>query len=547
LEIAVRITISAFGGIAPVVSPRHLSEARAQVSRNTKAFSLLESLDAQRGFSAPVASLPGTIKSIYRFGDTISDTDYWFRFTSDVDVVRGFIAGDVSVRTFFTGLDRPRATDVTLALSGMNHPANSYWLGVPKPTDGVQADNITPEPDPDELAPNDLKETRVYTFTWVNSWDEESEPFSAPVMPGYSQVNARLDDTIRLTFPSVPTGAFNITKKRIYRSQKGTGISTFLFVAEIPAAQGTFDDTVPADSLAEECPSYTWEMPPEDLRGLVALANGILVGFTGHDIYLSEPYRPFAWPSAYHVSAGAPIVGLGTMDTTVAVLTNKRPFFLQGSHPSNMVLVESDIPQACVAKRSIVSMPGGVMYASPDGLVQLSAGGSGVVTQGLFSHQQWKEMIKPETIHAYVHDMQYIAFHEGGCFVFDVQTGEFRQHDLTAVAGHADLSTDTLYLFDGANVRKWDGGDKLTYRWKSKQFTPPYPAGFTCLRVEADAYPVTIRVFRDGAQIIEHVVTDSKIRRIPAGRGRMWELELEGTSRVFRVHLAESPTEIQYG
>jgi hypothetical protein len=544
----VRITISAFGGIAPVVSPRHLSEARAQESRNTKAFATLESLDAQRGFSAPVGlALAGTTKTIYRFGDTPSDVEHWFNWTSDVDVVRGFIADDKSQRTFFTGLDRPRVTDMTLALSGNARPAASRWLGVPKPVDGVQATNLTPDTSPEDGAPNDLKETRVYTFTWVNAWDEESEPFSAPVMPGYSKVEARLNDTVRLTFPSVPSGEHQITRKRIYRSQRGTGISTFLFVAEITAAQGTYDDKVPADSLAEECPSYTWEMPPQDLRGLVGLANGILVGFTGHDLYLSEPYRPFAWPRAYHVSAGAPIIGLGTMDTTVAVLTNKRPFFLQGSHPSNMVLVESDIPQACVSKRSIVSMPGGVMYASPDGLVQLSAGGSGVVTQGLFDHRQWKEMIKPETIHAYAHDMQYVAFHQGGCFVFDTQTGEFRQHDLTATAGYADLSTDTLYLFDGSRIRKWDGGDKLTYRWRSKQFSPPYPAGFTCFRVEADAYPVTIRVWRDGALIHTQAVSNSKIGRLPSGRGRMWELELQGQHRVFRVHLAESPREIQHG
>ena len=173
-EMPVKITIAAFGGIAPVISPRHLSESRAQESINTKAFVSLESLDSQRGFSDSVATLPGTVQTIYRFGDTPSDTEHWFRWNTDVDVVRGFIADDKSLRTYFTGLDRPRVTDSTLALGGSGRPAASRVLGVPKPASGVEARLVTSG---DTEAPNDLKETRVYTFTWVNAWDEESEPF----------------------------------------------------------------------------------------------------------------------------------------------------------------------------------------------------------------------------------------------------------------------------------------------------------------------------------------------------------------------------------
>ena len=54
-----------------------------------------------------------------------------------------------------------------------------------------------------------------------------------------------------------------------------------------------------------------------------------------------------------------------------------------------------------------------------------------------------------------------------------------------------DESQDALFMLDGLNIVKWDGGAaSMTARYRSKVFVTP-PINFGAARVEADAYPVT--------------------------------------------------------
>ena len=127
-------SIKSFGGIAPVVPPRYLQDNQAQTAINCPVFQ--GSIKAIADLGASVADLPktNTIKSLYRYGqDTLSDNNYWFHWTADVDVCRSQIAGDVSEWTFFTGDGGPKATYNALALSGTNYPANTRPLGLPAP------------------------------------------------------------------------------------------------------------------------------------------------------------------------------------------------------------------------------------------------------------------------------------------------------------------------------------------------------------------------------------------------------------------------------
>ena len=127
-------SIKSFGGIAPVVPPRYLQDNQAQTAMNCPVFQ--GSIQAIADLGSSVANLPktGTIKSLYRFGqDTISDNNYWFHWTADVDVCRSQVAGDVSEWTFFTGDGGPKATYNSLALSGSSYPANTRPLGIPSP------------------------------------------------------------------------------------------------------------------------------------------------------------------------------------------------------------------------------------------------------------------------------------------------------------------------------------------------------------------------------------------------------------------------------
>jgi hypothetical protein len=524
------------------VPPRYLQDSQAQVAINCPVFrgSIQPLKDV--GSSLLTLAKTGTPQTIYRFGqDTVSNTQYWFHWTADVDVCRSQIAGDTSEWTFFTGDGAPKATYAALALTGSDYPAAARRLGLPAPS-AAATTTVNGSPDP-----TDSPETRVYTFTWVSKeagFDVESAP-----APASLSVDVTSGQTVTLSgFPALPTGAYNVTHKRIYRSVSGV----FLFVGEVSAAATSYQDSVAADALGEEIPSLYWAQSPDTLTGLTNLPNGMMAGFVGRDVYFCEPYRPHAWPETYIQTVDYPVVGLGRMDTTLAVLTTGVPYLMQGSHPDSVAVVKSDLEQACVSKRSIVSFGSAVLYAAPDGLMMLSPGGSRIVTEDLFNYTQWQEYFAPESIHAYAHDNQYIGFYDNGTtqggFIFDVTSRQFILHDVYATAGFRDLQRDKLFLaFADRSVKTWFDGSAKAYTWRSKNFTMPQVMGFSCAQLEAEAYPMTLKVIVDGAAIHTQTVQNRNPFRLPAKVGRDWELQVEGSSEVFSLALATSMTELAGG
>lgn len=386
------------------------------------------------------------------------------------------------------------------------------------------------------------KETRVYAFTWVNT-EADFSVESAP-SPASESVDIYPDQDVTLSaFPAVPSG-YTATHRRIYRSVSGT----YLFVGEMVASNTTFLDDIEPDDLGEELPSLDWSMPPAGLRGLVNLPNGIMAGFVGRDVYFCEPYKPYAWPETYIQTVDHPIVGFGVLDTTLVVLTRGTPYFIQGSHPDSMVVVKTDIEQSCVSKRSIVSIAGAVVYASPDGLVSVSPGGSKILSADLFTRDQWNAQIAPWSIHAFEHDLKYFGFYDTGSvqggFILDFATGSLTLHDIYASCGFSELRSDKLFVCNGATLTRWGGGSAATYRWKGKRNTFPHYIGFSCAQVEAEAYPVTFRLYANQVLAHEQTVVDRWPFRLPAKGGRDYEFEIVADKEVFNVVIAQSMEEM---
>lgn len=374
--------------------------------------------------------------------------------------------------------------------------------------------------------------------------------------------------------PATSTG-WKVNGLRLYRSTSGV----YLLVAEGAVTQDSstnnnstnnmyFTDDYKASQLGEPCPSMTWSTPPERVVGstktyltdIINLPNGNVAGFLDRDVYFCEPYRPYAWPEEYQQTVDYPVVGLGAIDTTLCVLTTGSPYFIQGSHPSTMVVVKSDLQQACVSRRSIVSMEGMVLYASPDGLIGLTPGGSTIITDSIFRRKHWQDL-NPKTIHAYGHDGKYIAFHDAATidgvtyygFILDMRTKQFIRHNVSGVVtGYADPVTDKLYLYDNTGaLRIWEGASTAMpgAKWKSKKFTMPQITGFSCMQVEAESYVgMKAKLYRDGVlhttSLTSNTLTGRDPIRLEAKQGRDWEVELDVTDEVFNIVIAQSPSEL---
>ena len=178
-------------------------------------------------------------------------------------------------------------------------------------------------------------------------------------------------------------------------------------------------------------------------------------------------------------------------------------------------------------------------------MVAVGGGSAQLLTKAIISKDQW-QALQPETIHAYGHDDRYLAFYQGGCFAFTPGEG-FEFFDIHAESGWYDLEKDRLCLIQGNTISAWGDGDVMTLLWRSKiHEVPPGGAGFSCAKVIARQYPVTLRLIADGATMLELDVASRDMFRLPAGYAlcRDWEIEIEASNEVQSIQVASSPSEI---
>jgi hypothetical protein len=394
-------------------------------------------------------------------------------------------------------------------------------------------------------------ETRYYVYTYVTAWGEESAPSGASL-----PVNVRAGQEVKVTGFTVPNiSTENLESIRLYRTNSGSQATDWQYVDEIPIAEYSNDyiDKTRAEDLGEIIPSLYWDAPPKNLRGVINLPNGIMAGFVVddagnalNDIYFSEPYRPYAWPSTYSLTVGYPVVGLAVIDASLIVLTKGNPYIISGIDPSAMSSQEIDVKQACIAKRSIVSINGTVYYASPDGLVAINSGGTQIVTKTQFTRREW-QALNTERISSCQYDGKYFAFYpEGGGFIFDTVLGLYQVHNINASAAFSDLRNDALFLAIDGDIVEWDSAPTfLPYVWRSKTFEAPAQTNFAWGQAFCEG-DVTMNVYADGRLVSSHAVTNGVPYRLPSGfLARYWELEAVGTGTVLNMMIAHSMEEIK--
>lgn len=558
-----------FSGIAPAIAPRLLAEKFGQIAQDIdfESGALTATTDDVDVFTLQASNR----NSIYYYRDT-----NWLEWNEGgVSVVPGPIPGDINERLYWTGAGTfPQMGTVASIISGgSGYPGQSYRLGVPAP---LAAPNIAITGTPnDTLTPNDVS----YVYTLVTAFGEEGPP-SSP-----SNVIEMTDGqtmTVYMPATDVPSGNYNFGSgalKRLYRSNTGSTNTQFQFVREVPISTVSISDSKDAATLGEVLPSDTWIGPPNDdttlypdgpLKGLIALAQGTMAGFTGKRFCLSEPFLPHAWPINYRITTEEDIVAIASTANGVAALTDGQPYFITGTDPSAMTAVRVDLAQACVNDKSVVDMGSYVLYAGADGLCSVQSAAGSVVTEGQISAKQWNSDFYPSTIRAFRHEGTYVAFHASGGWVFDPRGGDASLSTLTISSdvqgGYRDPKDGQLYVIVGNKIRKYRGSStSKTLKFKSKKFVAAAPVSMGWVSVHADAYPVTVKVWGDGTLVAHYELSKSletytqvttvpsgisdgtlreSIMRMPAVVAREWEIQVEGTD-ISEFCLAQSIDEIR--
>lgn len=532
---------TAFQGEIPILDGRLLPENNAQKARN---------LDLKRGTLRPLrgtledSSLPSTINpaNLYRYDIGNEGQGYWLSWGDqyDVDVVRSPVADDSYARIYWTGQGAPKMGSLSQVTAGSGpYPSSWYDLGVPAPEGGPSI--ITPS-GRDEVPDTALEV--FYVVTLVTEFGEEgpsSDPSSAGIRWDSVDGNPNFGE-LRVSLPSVPDAALNIVKKRIYRVESG---GQYQLVSEVAASAGTFTDTVLSQSLGRALESVEWDGPNPLMRGLTAMPNGILAGHFENTLAFCVPYLPHAWPISYQLAFDEPIVAIAAISNGLIVTTTGQPWLVTGYSPEAMGQMKLDVNQPCLAKRSMVDMGGYALYAGHDGLVAAGGSEARVVTSQVMTREQW-QAIKPETLHGYRYNGMYLGFYDGGSFAFTPGAG-FEFFDIEADGGYYDTFEDVLYLIQGSSITKWDKGEPLTYTWRSRTHeVPPGSAGFTCGKVIAYGYPVTLNIYADGNLVMSQEIASPAMFRLPSGYtlSRDWEIEMQGSEEVASVQIATSPGEL---
>ena len=406
-------------------------------------------------------------------------------------------------------------------------------------------------------------DTRFYIATYVTDWGWESAP-----SPISGMLEASQYDAVAGQVPTPPTDR-NIQKWRIYRSNVGTQDAAYQFAMEGLVADGlTFVDRVKGQELGEVCPTFGWLEPPyrmdnasaqemmkppkgsdPHLRGMVAMPNGILAGFIDNYVAFCDPYHPYAWPIEYQITTESPIVGLGVFGQSLFVGTRGHPYVISGADSASMSAVKLPQLLPCVAARSIAGVGDGVVYASNDGLVLVSAAGARLLTDAYYAREDWM-VIEPRSIRAIEYEgVYYFWADDGVCRALDFNAKKLvtvGMPDVTAL--RRDELTDALFAVAGGQVVRCFHQGRRTGRWKSglQTFQKPAPLAWgVVFGDQSAAQPATLRLWGDGKLLHEKQVSGITPFRLPAGRPLEHEVEIECAARITRVQLASSTAELQ--
>lgn len=410
-----------------------------------------------------------------------------------------------------------------------------------------------------------INRSSSYCYTLVQSlgggiFQQESAP-----SPASAVVDVMDGDGVLVSGFKIPTdGGLNITHIRIYRTVSGLSSSEFHFLEELPVPAASHLDTASDLDVAskEILATTTWDCIPDDAQGLIHADNGLYVCFRGNELLISEPFYAYVFPTGYRLSTEDPIVALGHVDGTIVVLTTGRPYLVAGAEPSSMQITHLPIEHSCVSARSVGSVPGGVMYASPDGLMLFSANEQTLVTGQSFTREQW-QALGPDKLLGAVHDSRYVGFFEGTNqgFLFSLGAKDIIRMELPDGWVVRDVyhhsNDDCIYLSvdtpEGSAVYQLEAGDPMPYIWRSKPFFVSALTGMSALRLEGEqsaTNAVMARVFGPDEKRARATLrlADTRAKRLPTARAeKMWSVELQGKATVYEVRMGGSVEGVEYG
>lgn len=577
-----KVTFSAFMGMAPKFDDEQVPDGYATVSHNTKS-----GRNIMEAWALPQSlGLFGRndTKSMYKYKNK------WFTWPVLTHAAQAPLKNDPYDYVLFVSKGtEPRVVYNLNAEQGTGpYPAVSYPLNVPIPeqilgvVDGdaptwvAEPEGVKPDPEPEE-SEYDYSEV-AYAICYVDAWGRLSALSDPTDLVKIREWEYNNTTEVELTLPDLPESLLvsdpirgTTAKTRIYRTNlASSGESVFQFVAEIPATDTTYRDSAYSGDLLDAPLNADWVGAPDlnaevypngAIEKVVAMGADILVGHNKRILCFAEPDAFYAWPVEYYKVFQEDIVTIETVGSSLVVLTTGVPYIVQGVHPSSMDARRLAEPVPCSSAQGSTEVAGAVYFTSETGLYRLEDYALANVSSGFIDSEAWRDL-DPTTmilgnydnkvfVHCPTVNKTYVfdALNaQEGVRTVDLAVESFVELEETNDLAYVDSSTRELKLFD----RSKDG--HLNVSWESKTYVFNDPTTFNMCKVRANKYPVRIRVEYDHAvtgETKDYIkdVGSSAFFYLPFNaRAHRWRVGVESISQsteleVRDIQLAQSPEE----
>lgn len=390
------------------------------------------------------------------------------------------------------------------------------------------------------------EETRAYVYAYENTWNEESAPSPpAKISPTYLQ-------DVRITVAYVDfTGYRPALQVRVYRTYGAS--STYVGAGVTGEYPVYMDASRTPSAVGSTLQSAEWDPAPIGLQGAAYMPGGIFALFKGNELYVSEPYRPHAFPYIFTFSAA--IRGIHPAQQSLVVTTADGLYILAGSSPANAQVIKISTPQPGIAQRSMANIDGGVAYASGDGLVLVDgSAASMLVSQKLFGRSKWREMyggiIQDASMRFSFHDGYLVVSSNttatGFTLRFDEDVGSLSRQKQRMDSAFSLPVEDALYYSVGPTLYRYQGGSNLAFDWHGRDEIFPNPVTFGAGFLRGD--PVTLKLYMDGDLVYDKAVQPGYFR-LPSALQKCLRLSvrMQGSGTVQELCLARTMAELQIG
>ena len=309
---------------------------------------------------------------------------------------------------------------------------------------------------------------------------------------------------------------------------------------------------------------------PRQLRGLCAMHNGMFAAFERNNVWISEPYLPYAWNPSSVQSLPDEVTGICPADNALYVATIKGCYLLSGTSPDAMTNVKVS-SYAGVSRRSITQFGNFIVYASLDGLVLVQGMNASLdVSNTIFTQVDWQKMwgglwgdmrigVSGNTMLIYAQNASgsnAICIRKDGNAL--VMTHYTPASNVRLVAS---FNLDLLHVVEGSVVRTFSTSltARTAFEFSSKHFDLPTPISFSAVQVEGYGQ-ATIKVYSGfntatDAELLQNLLTTQTVTldgkttlRLPTNtKSRRWMVTVAGAANtyVYKIVLASSMTELK--